>query len=34
MVLDNVLAVKQIERKPVVIETVIDSDADISDEDY
>ena len=33
-VLDNVLALKNIERKDVIMETQIDSDADISDCDY
>lgn len=33
-VLQNVLAIKQIEMKPVTIETKIDSDVDISDDDY
>ena len=33
-VLENVLLLKSLERKPVVQEVFVDSDADISDDDY
>ena len=33
-VLDNLLALKSIERRPVLIESQIDSDADISEDEY
>ena len=34
LVLDSVLALKNLERRPVVIESQLDSDADISDAEY
>jgi hypothetical protein len=34
IVLENILAIRQIEKRPVIIESKVDSDVDVSDCDY